>query len=554
MLMLSEINADMVYITTHKTTKCIWGRTMKIQENNSIRKIQISILLFLCLWYLLKLLVATYDVISPKVIEDYFEIIGESVAIYMIMHGILSNRIITKRIWYLFAIGIFCNLFADLIWNINELMFHRTMPFVSFLDVFYLSGSVFFILANFAYLGKKEAYSLIKTSFDVGIIMAASMTLLYKYILMPIWINEQLSLLERLVLILYPVFDLGYLTIILAYILNKNIISPKFRVAFFLMIGFSFLFVADIVYTVETTNFITYILDPFWVIGYICIAMASLYSNRNMIESYQKNMSLEKKGKYRDYILFLAPYMVACIFILTFNLRYIYQDSLAVGATVTLILIMLRQIFVLLENKRLLNMVEDTNIQMEEYALHLDQKNKTLYQLKKEKEREASIDYLTQLYNRRYVSEWIRSELKELNEDDMLDSSTILIDIDHYKEINDQYGHNTGDLVLQEISQIIRDSIRISDIAARQGGDEFLLVLPNTELQTAEMIGKRLGQKVREMQFQNYPELKVTLSIGIVYWKGTKKQYSEDKIVNEADRMLYEAKNGGRDKIVSKRL
>lgn len=523
-------------------------------KESTVKKFKFGFLFLVAVIYLFKILASVFHFLSPVLIENIFEIVGEIASIIIILYGVFQNQIVMKRIWIYFAIGIFMNFIGDLIWNVNEIAFHRELSDVSVFAVFYVAGSIFFLIAIFSYLGKNELYSRIRTGFDVGIVMTVSMALLYKYILMPIWINESLSLPEKIILLFYPVMDLGYIASMLSYIFNKKIISPKFRITTYLMIGFLLFFVADILYTVDFADPIKVMYYPLWVMGYASIALASLYSNNNIAENYQKSLKVDKNKSKGEYFMFLSPYIIACAFILLFNAKYILQDSLAVGATVTLVLIVLRQIFVLYENLNLLDAVEKTNQMLEEYALDLDQKNKNLYELKKQKEHEASIDFLTQLYNRRYLSDWGNKRIAKLEEDDMIETSNILIDIDHYKEINDQYGHNVGDLVLKEIAQIIQQNIRLHDIAGRHGGDEFVVFLTDTELETAERIGNRLREQVRGKKFEEYPGLHITLSIGIIHWKGTKKDYSMDYLISKTDEALYEAKRTGRDRIVSKEI
>ncbi|MCQ9424838.1 diguanylate cyclase [Pseudomonas sp. LJDD11] len=124
-----------------------------------------------------------------------------------------------------------------------------------------------------------------------------------------------------------------------------------------------------------------------------------------------------------------------------------------------------------------------------------------------------------------------------------------LIDIDHFKTINDRYGHIVGDSVLKALSQALRDNIRASDLAGRYGGDELCVILPNTDLDLAVGILERLRQIVENQVDALLPELRISLSIGVAPYE----QHIVDAAswLNEADKALYGAKSTGRNRVVS---
>lgn len=126
--------------------------------------------------------------------------------------------------------------------------------------------------------------------------------------------------------------------------------------------------------------------------------------------------------------------------------------------------------------------------------------------------------------------------------------SVLLIDVDHYKQINDRMGHNVGDAVLQKIASLVKSSIRTKDIVGRFGGDEFIVILPNAELEAAGAIAERILQRTFREEFaEDGNPLKVTLSIGCVGWKGAPQDYDINAIIAAADKALYAAKAGGRN-------
>ena len=128
-------------------------------------------------------------------------------------------------------------------------------------------------------------------------------------------------------------------------------------------------------------------------------------------------------------------------------------------------------------------------------------------------------------------------------------TSLLLADIDFFKKINDTYGHPSGDLVLKEVSNIIREAIRDIDMPARYGGEEFAAILPRTDSKGAMNIAERLRKAVMSASFSSdTSQLKVTLSIGIATTPSDAK--TKEELIEKADEALYYAKHNGRNRSV----
>jgi diguanylate cyclase (GGDEF)-like protein len=126
--------------------------------------------------------------------------------------------------------------------------------------------------------------------------------------------------------------------------------------------------------------------------------------------------------------------------------------------------------------------------------------------------------------------------------------AVIAVDLDNFKPINDTYGHPAGDAVLRELADVMRFTARDTDVIARVGGDEFVLVLPDTGWQGAITLAERLRRHVDETTFAGEQEIPLTISIGIALARGTDDVRASD-LLEEADRSLYRAKSGGRNRI-----
>jgi diguanylate cyclase (GGDEF)-like protein len=178
----------------------------------------------------------------------------------------------------------------------------------------------------------------------------------------------------------------------------------------------------------------------------------------------------------------------------------------------------------------------------------LKKKNQELGEVLKTVERMAITDPGTGLFNRRHFTEFLEREFaraKRFNSP----LACVMLDIDHFKQINDTYGHQTGDQVLYEIGHILQQNIRQIEIAARYGGEEFVLLLPETPLSEAVKPARRLLEQVAGHHFQGLDRNRmVTVSIGLSALPDPLIQ-TKDDLIRCADFALYKAKRGGRNRI-----
>ena len=168
--------------------------------------------------------------------------------------------------------------------------------------------------------------------------------------------------------------------------------------------------------------------------------------------------------------------------------------------------------------------------------------------LRAEIERQARIDYLTGLANRRHFMEQAELELsRALRYSKPL--SIAMMDIDHFKRVNDTYGHKIGDVVLQKLSQLCQKTLREVDLIGRMGGEEFAILLPETNGERAAEVAERLRASIAdtEIPLETGLPLHFTVSIGIATLQGS--TVNVDMLLSQADKALYEAKHGGRNRV-----
>lgn len=172
------------------------------------------------------------------------------------------------------------------------------------------------------------------------------------------------------------------------------------------------------------------------------------------------------------------------------------------------------------------------------FAVSLKRRNRRLHRL-------AMTDELTQIANRRRIMMQAEQERIKANDTKAV-LSFLILDLDHFKQVNDRFGHDTGDTVLQQLCMTISAMLREQDHFGRTGGEEFLIILPDTSAEQARAIAERLRQAVATIQFADHANLSITCSIGVT-------EYAPDEALNlslaRADKALYQAKESGRNNV-----
>ena len=177
----------------------------------------------------------------------------------------------------------------------------------------------------------------------------------------------------------------------------------------------------------------------------------------------------------------------------------------------------------------------------------------------RELEHIAFHDPLTGLYSRHMLRQFIEREISHVLRNGQPLSLAIL-DIDHFKDVNDQFGHDVGDQVLKQLAELFKKSCRSTDLAARYGGEEFIAVLPNTSQNASLIWAERMRERV-EASLHRPDDKTVTISIGVATLlvatdasNETSVQAASDRLFKKADEALYEAKNNGRNRVMTSQI
>lgn len=156
----------------------------------------------------------------------------------------------------------------------------------------------------------------------------------------------------------------------------------------------------------------------------------------------------------------------------------------------------------------------------------------------------AIIDNLTQVYNRNFFTAYLEKAIKQAYRYNH-DLSLILADIDHFKKVNDTHGHLAGDKILTEMGALLKKFCRVSDLAVRWGGEEFIIVMPETNIAGGTVLAEKIREKVAAHYFPVVPG--ITASFGVA----TLKKEGMARLLKDADEALYAAKENGRNQVVT---
>ena len=164
--------------------------------------------------------------------------------------------------------------------------------------------------------------------------------------------------------------------------------------------------------------------------------------------------------------------------------------------------------------------------------------------------RMATLDRMTGLYIHHYFKERLSEEIKRADRSD-LPLTLIMADIDHFKNVNDTFGHQQGDIIIKDIASLIHQNIRSFDIASRYGGEEFAIILTDSDINTAYNIAERLRKIIEENLFPGETDpVRITISIGIAQYNPDIDK-NEQMLIKRADTALYAAKAQGRNKVIT---
>ncbi|HCC79339.1 MAG: hypothetical protein A2X25_06440 [Chloroflexi bacterium GWB2_49_20] len=415
-----------------------------------------------------------------------------------------------RRTWGLIGLASLSNCIAEVLWyyfaNIRGID-----PFPSLADVFYLLFYPLLLagVLSLPYLPSKREHRLM-IGLDIGIIMVVGCLLIWVYLLGPIVVQHETGL-SGLISLAYPAGDFLILAGLISLIQRDlDRIGRTFVVL--LAISMASTGLADLLFAIvenEGANIPLAYMNGMWLLSSWAILMAAGW--QILIPTTDANTTNDTFiPLLRHYNVYFTP-LLGLLLAFTGLAHALSLDHQLAGTLfltfLLLILIYTRQGIVLHDNRQLYQKME-----------HL-----------------AITDALTTLYNRHSFNETIFRETNRTKRHGR-DLSLLMIDVDNFKIFNDSFGHLKGDLMLHDIALALKDSIRKSDFLARYGGDEFVVILPETSLKEAGVV----SQKIQTMVSEKFSKEGLGVSIGIAaYHSGI----TEQALLGEADENLYQQKH-----------
>lgn len=442
-----------------------------------------------------------------------------------------------RLFWRLILFGMVSYILAELFLDFFILKTNTepTFPYIS--DYLFLLQPMIFLTA-FIFL---VAHDLRKTKMaitivDILIIVIVITSFSWYLLIGPIFQNRDATIPELTVLVSYPLLDLLILFgIVHARYFLKQSKSTKIALNIFLIsMVISFICNSVYLYLVANGDYETgNILDPLWTMSMFYIGLATLYVDHH---SKTESAYVRKKDLTQSHFLPIASIVLLTII---YGIYDAGIDELFIGLVFSFFLLFARQFIMLKENKQLNGLLQHAKQQLEEKNQQLEETILELERLNEIRSIEARTDFLTGIYNRRYIDSVVHTLIKEANAENQ-PFSLLLIDIDYFKSVNDRFGHDVGDRVIQKAAQIFRESIRTSDLLGRFGGEEFIILLPHSNLQAGIRLAKRIQKKVQDYTINiDHTSIHITVSIGVTVWEPNDQFNTLYKRVDEA---LYEAK------------
>ncbi len=480
-----------------------------------IRNFLVSISIIGLLAYSLWIIFFNYNPELEKAISSFGMIILEFLVAFFGFTFYYQKHldIRLRRGWLFLSLAALSYVIAQSLWYYFETIL-RVNPFPSTADYFYL---LFYPLTLIGVL--LLPYKPLKRSefliyfFDISIVMIAVIMVFWHFILAPMQLSFYRNW-KDLIAIAYPIGDLLLFTAVTVMI-QRNLEKISRWVSVFILISVLFSAVPDSFFAYYELNGISYnmiFLNVFWFCSAFCMLLAIRKQMAGInVTSYQEShFSNRSQRLLRTTLPYLAAATGPSLLVGVINSSYtagVELHGLLIGTIILVALVLGRQHIVLMDN------------------IHLYEETHKL----------AITDSLTGLYNRHYFNEVLQKEIERTRRYKK-DLSILLIDIDNFKTINDTFGHLKGDGVLKIIAGLLTEQIRQMDILARFGGDEFVVILPETDIAGAMVAAQKIEHDVSKHSFANTT---LSVSIGAASFKPI---HSAEQFLEEADRQLYKNK------------
>lgn len=502
-----------------------------INKNSLKTYLQFYIPVHILLYYIV--IIFAPDHPGKYLITGILSMSGPLTSAIILFLVVRKKRSAEKVFWGLIFLGTIFYILGELI---RDIYFMELVNIPSFLNLTNIIFSIkqFFFLTAFIFLvshGLRKTRMAI-TIVDILIIAMVIFSFSWYLLVRPFFIQLHATIPEITILLAYPLLELLILFGIFhaRFFVIQEIVSKQSLNIFALSTVILLISTCISLFCLinQLDDYLIY-LNPLYTMAMFYISLAILHANNDYLPEIKKDLT-------QSHFLPLVSIVLLTIIYGFYNKTV---DELFIGLIFSFFLLFIRLFILLKENRQL-------NVLLTKAKQELEVKNKQLEKTINELEKineirsiEARTDFLTGLYNRRYIDSLLHLLIKEA-QNEHKPFSILLIDIDHFKSVNDRYGHDVGDIVIQKAAQIFLSSVRTTDILGRFGGEEFIIILPNSHLQSGIQLAKRIHHKIEDYSIRiNEQCINITVSIGVTFWE-MNDQFND--IYRRVDEALYEAK------------
>ncbi len=471
---------------------------------------------------------------------DFFFLLASTISFIWLLQTYRSIKDKFKYFWLILSIGVGCSFIAQGIAIYYRLFLQVDLPYPSWADGFWIMQySVFFIALIMIRWLLENFYPMARFLFNLLIIMTVATTLSWTFLIGPNLSFSLDAIITSAVSIAYPILNLGILfASISLYFLAQNAINTT--VLSLIIIGFFSQLFADSIYVFQYMQS-AYVIGsnwfaPLWALSLLLIGFAGLCT-----QEHGNLTALQTSTKHRGNKGHLVTYFSVILLLLMFVFVHPHLTEIEIGFIVTILLVLIRQIVTLSENEKLFDDLQQLSNDLES---KVEQRTAELHTALAKMERMANYDSLTGLPNRSKILATIYDCIKNY-EQHHSKLAIMFLDLDHFKIVNDTMGHEAGDLLLIDVSNRLKRSVRNQDIVARQGGDEFIILLENVDHDEASQIAQQIIDEFVPPFYLKGKEFLTSPSIGISFYP-TDGQ-SKEELIKNADIAMYQAKERGKN-------
>ncbi|CAG9607782.1 hypothetical protein NEOCIP111885_01474 [Pseudoneobacillus rhizosphaerae] len=440
-----------------------------------------------------------------------------------------------KSFWLLLAFGVLFYLLGTIIWAYDAFILKGNGQTNNLPEILWLGQNGFYFIALLVLMNQIKSHLFtIRFFLDMLIVMSAAMTFNWIFIIKPL-LSHNTDVVLNFTEFLYPILDLGVLVGVLSFIIASNGIFSR-STSFLLISGFLIQIIADTIfsylkvmnlYTVGSLN------EPLWILSILLIGLSGIYHIPKEFRT--------KRPKIHLFFRHSIPYM-GVLLLSIYVISVLYKTHpIVMGLFLSILLVILRQLFTLIENDKLVNQLNSLN---EELEVKVKERTDKLVETVNSMEYLAYHDVVTGLPNRRYLQKRLSLAVSNNKSGDKK-IGFMLLDLDRFKHINDSLGHSYGDLLLKEVGQRLVNCMESNDIVCRIGGDEFVILIEDTNFEKIENKAKSVLISLRKTFVMTDFELHITPSIGVSIFPDHGSDF--EALLMKADTAMYKVKEKGKN-------